>query len=73
MLGNKQIEGIRNTEKESKEGRLTIREKISLELKVQRSKREYESTAIMAQRAVGEDDVWKGMPVAKISFFLQSN
>ena len=25
----------------------------------------YEVTAIMAQRAVGEDDVWKGAPVAK--------
>ena len=39
MLGNKQIEGIRNTEKESKESRLTVREKISLELKAQGSKK----------------------------------
>ena len=65
-MGNKQIEGIKNTEKESKDGRLTVREKISLELKAQRSKREYELTAIMEQRAVGEDDEWKGAPVAKI-------
>ena len=29
-------------------------------------KGKYELTAIMVQRAVGEDDVWKGVPVAKI-------
>ena len=29
-------------------------------------KRKYELAAIMAQRAVGEDDIWKGAPVAKI-------
>ena len=29
-------------------------------------KRKYEVIAIMAQRAVEEDDVWKGTPVAKI-------
>ena len=29
-------------------------------------KRKYEVIAIMAQRAIGEDDVWKGALVAKI-------
>ena len=29
-------------------------------------KRKYEVTTIMAQKAVGEDDVWKDAPVAKI-------
>ena len=38
-MGNKQIERIRNTEKESKESRLIVKEKISLELKAQRSKK----------------------------------
>ena len=38
-VGNKTIERIRNTEKESKESRLIVMEKINLELKAQRSKR----------------------------------
>ena len=29
-------------------------------------KGKYELAVIMVQRAVGEDDVWKGAPVAKI-------
>ena len=29
-------------------------------------KRKYELTTMMAQRALGEDDVWKDAPVAKI-------
>ena len=38
-MGNKQIERIRNIEKESRKSRLIVREKISLELKAQRSKK----------------------------------
>ena len=66
VLGNRKFIGVKNTEEET--------EKLS-DLKkgdefrnegLWKVKRKYEVTTIMAQRAVGEDDVWKNAPIAKI-------
>ena len=38
-MGNRQVKGARSTEKESKESRLIVKEKINLELKAQGSKK----------------------------------
>ena len=65
-LGNRKVKGVKNTEEETKKlSDLKKGDEFGNE-GLWKVKRKYEVTAIMAQRAVGEDKVWKNAPIAKI-------
>ena len=65
-LGNKEVKGVKNTEEEIEKHNDWKKGDEFGNKGLWKEKRKYEMTAIMAQRAVVEDDVQKGAPVAKI-------
>jgi len=64
--GNREVKGVKNTEEETeKQNDWKKGDKFGSK-GLWKVKRKNEVTTIMVQRAVGEDDVWKGVTIDKI-------
>ena len=65
-LGNREVKGVKNTEEEIEKQNNWKEEDKFGNKDLWKVKRKFEMTAIMAQKLVGEGDVQKEAPIAKI-------